>query len=188
VALFQVGATTYRRSMRADMSPEQVRATGIYLNGGRRRGWKRRLAALLDTPPATIAAWSTRSAGNARPIPGVAAVAIKLLVAMMRQELMVTAHPGQAGEAMAERLMALLGQPQPFAADERPITLDNLSRPPSSVQRAPLLGIKRPGPRPEQPVEPRAVPVPDQPSPIPLGVEPGVRAGRPRTGRPGSSA
>ena len=151
--------------MRADMTPEQVRAAGIYLNGGRRRGWKRRLSALLVTPQATISAWSTRSAGNARPIPGVAAVAIKLLVAMMRQELMVTAHAGQAGDAMAERLMALLGQPQPSVADERPITVENLGRPSGSVQRAPLLGIKRPGARPEPRVEPRAVPVPDQSGP-----------------------
>jgi hypothetical protein len=173
--------------MRADMTPEQVRAAGIYLNSGRRRGWKRRLSALLDTPEATISAWSTRSAGNARPIPGVAAVAIKLLVAMMRQELMVTAHPGQAGEAMAERLMALLGQPQPFAADERPITVENLGRPSGSVQRAPLLGIKRPGERPEQFVEPRAAAAPendDRPEAgIPLGIGPGERSGR-----PGSSA
>jgi hypothetical protein len=138
--------------MRADLTPEQVRAAGIYLNGGRRRGWKLRLAALLDTPQTTIAAWSTRSAGNARPIPGVAAVAIKLLVAMMRQELMVTAHPGQAGDAMAERLMALLGQPPPLA-DERPITVENLDRPVSSVQRTALRGIKRSRARPDQLVE-----------------------------------
>jgi hypothetical protein len=142
--------------MRADLTPEQVRAAGIYLNGGRRRGWKLRLAALLDTPQTTIAAWSTRSAGNARPIPGVAAVAIKLLVAMMRQELMVTAHPGQAGDAMAERLMALLGQPPPLA-DERPITVENLDRPAGSVQRTPLRGIKRSRARPDQLVESRAV-------------------------------
>jgi hypothetical protein len=172
----------YRRSMRADMTPEQVRAAGIYLNGGRRRGWKLRLAALLDTPQATISAWSTRSVGNARPIPGVAAVAIKLLVAMMRQELMVTAHPGQAGDAMAERLRALLGQPQPLAAEERPITVDNLDRPSGSVQRAPLLGIKRPRARPEQLVEPRAEQGPTG-SPVPLGIGP-----RQRGGRPGSSA
>jgi hypothetical protein len=184
VALFRIGATTYRRSMRADMSPEQVRAAGIYLNGGRRRGWKRRLSALLDTPQATIAAWSTRSAGNARPIPGVAAVAIKLLVAMMRQELMATAHPGQAGDAMADRLMALLGQPQPFAGDDRPITVENLGRPAGSVQRAPLLGVQRPAQRPQQLVEPHA-PEHDRPErPIPLGIEkPGARSGR-----PGSSA
>jgi hypothetical protein len=155
--------------MRAGMSPEQVRAAGIYLNGGRRRGWKRRLSALLDTPQATIAAWSTRSTGNARPIPGVAAVAIKLLVAMMRQELMVTARPGQAGDAMAERLMALLGQPQPFVGDDRPIT------------------VQSPAGRPQQLVEPRAVRAPKrdrQGSSMPFGIEdPCVRSGR-----PGSSA
>jgi hypothetical protein len=168
--------------MRADMTPEQVRAAGIYLNGGRRRGWKRRLSALIDTPQATISAWSTRSAGNARPIPGVAAVAIKLLVAMMRQELMVTAQPGGAGDAMAERLMALLGQPQPFAGDDRPITVENLSRPVSSVQPTALLGIRRPGQRPEQLAEPRAVSASERDppdSPIPLGIEdPGARSSR----------
>jgi hypothetical protein len=170
--------------MRADMTPEQVRAAGIYLNGGRRRGWKQRLAALLDTPKATISAWSTRSAGNARPIPGVAAVAIKLLVAMMRQELMVTAHPGQAGDAMAERLMNLLGQPQPLAADERPITVENLDRSSGSVQRAPLLGIKRRGTRPEQLVEPGAASAPEHgrpESPIQLGIDQGPPGGRPRS-------
>jgi hypothetical protein len=171
--------------MRADMSPEQVRAAGIYLNGGRRRGWKRRLGALLDTPLATIAAWSTRSAGNARPIPGVAAVAIKLLVAMMRQELMITAHPRQAGDAVAERLRTLLGQPQPTAADERPITVENL-RPPGSVQRAPLLAIKQPRAPTEQLVEPRAgraVGRERLEAPVPPRT---VRGGR--GGRPGSSA
>jgi hypothetical protein len=164
--------------MRADMTPEQVRAAGIYLNGGRRRGWKRRLSALIDTPQATISAWSTRSAGNARPIPGVAAVAIKLLVAMMRQELMVTAQPGRAGEAMSERLMALLGQPQPLAGDDRPITVENLSRPVSSVQPTGLLGIRRPG----QVAEPRAPTASERDppdSPIPLGIEePGARSSR----------
>ena len=158
--------------MRAGMSPEQVRAAGIYLNGGRRRGWKRRLSALLDTPQATIAAWSTRSTGNARPIPGVAAVAIKLLVAMMRQELMVTARPGQAGDAMAERLMALLGQPQPFVGDDRPITVQSPGRASATAGRP----------------QPRAgAPAPEhdrQGSSMPFGIEdPGVRSGR-----PGSSA
>jgi hypothetical protein len=169
--------------MRADMTPEQVRAAGIYLNGGRRRGWKRRLSGLLDTPLATISAWSTRSAGNARPIPGVAAVAIKLLVAMMRQELMVTAHPGQAGDAVAERLRTLLGQPQPMAADERPITVENL-RPSGSVQRAPLLGIKQPRAQAEPLVEPGAASVVGRErleARLPLRADRGGRGGRPRS-------
>jgi hypothetical protein len=181
VALFQIGATTHRRSMRADMTPEQVRAAGIYLNGGRRRGWKQRLAALLDTPQTTISAWSTRSPGNARPIPGVAAVAIKLLVAMMRQELMVTAHPDRAGDAMAARLTALLAQPQPVAVDERPITVENLGRPGASVQRAPLLGIKRPRAR-RQRVEPAAAGTPEcPPEGSMLGIDPRSPGGRPRS-------
>jgi hypothetical protein len=166
--------------MRADMSPEQVRAAGIYLNGGRRRGWKQRLSALLETPEATIAAWSTRSAGNARPLPGVAAVAIKLLVAMMRQELMITAHPSQAGDALSERVTALLRHPQPFAREGRPITIESPGWPTDKIQPAPWLGI--------QPPEPRATTVPelDQPgSSIPFGIKgSGSRSG----GRPGSSA
>lgn len=173
--------------MRADMTPEQVRAAGIYLNGGRRRGWKQRLAGLLDTPQATISAWSTRSAGNARPIPGVAAVTIKLLVAMMRQELMVTAHPEQACAAVAERLLMVLGQPQPVPADERPITVEDFRRPSGSVQRAPLLGVKRPGGPQGQLVEPHAAAAPeggDRPeATLPLGIGPCERRGR-----PGSSA
>jgi hypothetical protein len=166
--------------MRADMTPEQVRAAGIYLNGGRRRGWKQRLSALLETPEATIAAWSTRSAGNARPIPGVAAVAIKLLVAMMRQELMVTAHPGQAGDALSERVTALLRHPQPFAREERPITIGGPGWPAETIQPAPWLGI--------QPPESRSATTSglDQPgSSIPFGIKGrGSRSG----GRPGSSA
>jgi hypothetical protein len=174
--------------MRADMSPEDIRAAGIYLNGGRRRGWKRRLSALLDTPEATIAAWSTRSAGNTRSIPGVAAVAIKLLVAMMRQELMVTAHPATAGDAMAERLTALLRQPQPLATDERPVTIESAGRP-AGMQRTPLRGIQRPGRHPQQrQVESNAVqPTEDDQPPgggMPLGIKPPGSSG----GRPGSSA
>jgi len=169
--------------MRADMTPEQVRAAGIYLNGGRRRGWKQRLAALLDTPVATISAWSTRSPGNARPIPGVAAVAIKLLVAMMRQELMVSARPDEAGAAMAERLSTLLAQPQPLAADERTITVvETLGRPAASVQRAPLLGIKRPRGGPEHRIDPEAAGAEHAPEgALPLGIDPRSPGGRPRS-------
>jgi len=108
-------------------------------------------------------------------------VAIKLLVAMMRQELMVTAHPDQACDAVAERLKALLAQPQPFVADDRPITVESLGRPAASVQRTPLLGIRRP----EQQVEPGAASAAEHAppeTPIPLGIRP--RSG----GRPGSSA
>ncbi|HEX5078857.1 MAG TPA: hypothetical protein VFV80_06855 [Geminicoccaceae bacterium] len=156
------------------MTPEQVRAAGIYLNGGRRRGWKRGLSALLDTPPATISAWSTRSRGNARPIPGVAAVAIKLLVAMMRQELMVTAHPGQAGEALAARLEALLRRPDQMW--QRSITIDAPAPVPPTVQP--------PLPRPDD----WRVRV-DHPevleSPLPFGIKEGGSGSQ--GGRPGSS-
>jgi hypothetical protein len=166
--------------MRADMTPEQVRAAGIYLNGGHRRGWKQRLSALLETPEATIAAWSTRSAGNARPIPGVAAVAIKLLVAMMRQELMVTAHPSQAGDALSERVTALLRHPQPSLREARSITIENSGWLAGDIQPAPWLCI--------EPAEscPATAPDLDQPGRrIPFGFkDPGSRSG----GRPGSSA
>jgi hypothetical protein len=164
-----------RRSMRADMSQEQVRAAGIYLNGGRRRGWKRRLSALIDTTEPTISAWSTRSAGNARPIPGVAAVAIKLLVAMMRQELMVTAHPDRAGDALSERLDALVHQPPPLAPDERPIRLGGGGRPSAAIQPTSWLGRQRPGQQVITPAE--DVPADNA---IPITIE--------RAGRPGSSA
>ena len=159
--------------MRADMTPEQVRAAGIYLNGGRRRGWKQHLAVLLDTPQTTISAWSTRSPGNTRPIPGVAAVAIKLLVAMMRQELMVTAHPDHAGQAMAQRLTALLAQPQPYALDEPPITGGGLGRASATLQRAPLLGIERPAAGQKKLAEPPPA------ASVRLGIEPDPAAGRP---------
>src|SRR5918999_888301 len=114
--------------MRADMTPEAVRTAGIYLNGGRRRGWKRRLSALLDTPEATISAWATRSAGNARPIPGVAAVAIKLLVAMLRQELFTSAQPSQAVDALTERILALTRERELFPSREQPFEIERIER------------------------------------------------------------
>lgn len=128
--------------MRAGLTPDDVRAAGIYLNGGRRRGWKKRLAELLDTPEATVAAWATRSAGNARPIPGVAAVAIRLLVALLRHELMTTAAPERAAEALATRLSALTRQPELFPSRrELPI---ELGRPEPPVVLPPGSGIAPP--------------------------------------------
>src|SRR5918995_1306638 len=114
--------------MRADMTPEEVRAAGIYLNGGRRRGWKRRLSALLDTPEATISAWATRSAGNARPIPGVAAVAVKLLVAMLRQEFLTTAHPSQAVDVLSELVLGLTRERELFPRREQPFEIERIER------------------------------------------------------------
>jgi hypothetical protein len=164
--------------MRADMTPEEVRAAGVYLNGGRRRGWKQRLSELLGTPEATISAWSTRSPGNARPIPGVATVAIRLLMAMMRHELMTTAHPGQAGDALARRVAALLRHPDQEVR-ERSITIE-----------APASGLPAAQPTLPPPGQPRPAPQQwrltiDQPgdAPLPFGIKQG-RGG----GRPGSSA
>ncbi len=172
--------------MRADMTPEEVRAAGVYLNGGRRRGWKRRLSALLDTPEATVTGWSTRSRGNARPISGAAAVAIKLLVAMMRQELMVTAHPSQAGDALFERAMALLCRSDPSMRGERPITIERTGQSPPAVLPMPP---QRGRPRPAAPGDPLRLGIqnPRKPdNPLSLGAK--HRGGGSRSGQPGSSA
>jgi hypothetical protein len=181
--------------MRADMTPEEVRAAGIYLNGGRPRGWKRRLSALLDTPEATISAWATRSAGNARPIPGVAAVAIKLLVAMLRQEFSTTAHPSQAVDALTERIMALTRERELFPR-ERPFEIERIER------RLPAMGGTTPPPAKWLGIKgarPRAAPkagdlaaalsqTDDPAAGEPLMFEIKPRRGGPRSGRPGSSA
>jgi len=172
--------------MRADMTPEEVRAAGVYLNGGRRRGWKRRLSALLGTPEATVSAWSTRSRGNARPISGAATVAIKLLVAMMRQELMATAHPNQAGEALFERVMALVSRSDPSMRGERSITIERTGQNPPAVLPIP----PQPGrPRPAAPSDPlrRGIQNPRKTgTALPLGAK--HRGGGSRSGQPGSSA
>ena len=93
--------------MRPGLTPEQFRAAGIYLNGGRKRGWRKHLARLLCTPEATIAAWASRSPSNARSIPGTAAVAIRLLVVMLRQHEMVERNPVRASAILAEQVSAL---------------------------------------------------------------------------------
>ena len=183
--------------MRADMTPEEVRAAGIYLNGGRRRGWKRRLSALLDTPEATISAWATRSAGNARPIPGVAAVAIKLLVAMLRQEFFTTAQPREAVDALSERIMALTRERELFPRPEQPFEVERIERRlPAMIGGTPppakWLGIKgaRPGASRSQAEVPAAALVQtDDPvvgEPLMFEIKP--RRGGPRSGRPRSSA
>jgi len=172
--------------MRADMTPEEVRAAGILLNGGRRRGWKRRLSALLDTPEATVTGWSTRSRGNARPISGAAAVAIKLLVAMMRQELMVTAHPNQAGDALFERVMTLVCRSDPSMRGERSITIERTGQNlPAFLPMPPQPGLHRPA-APADPLR-RGIQSPRKSdNPLPLGGKPG--GGGTRSGQPGSSA
>jgi hypothetical protein len=165
--------------MRADMTPEEVRAAGVYLNGGRRRGWKRRLSALLDTPEATVSAWSTRSRGNARPISGAAAVAIKLLLTMMRQELMATARPSQAGDAVFERVMAFRSRPDPILLAERSITIGSEQSLPGVLQIPPRPARLRPATPGGQRLEIQAPRPPD--APLPFGA-------KPRGGQPGSSA
>jgi hypothetical protein len=182
--------------MRADMTPEEVRAAGIYLNGGRRRGWKRRLSALLDTPEATISAWATRSAGNARPIPGVAAVALRLLVAMLRHELFTTARPSEAVDALTERILALTRERELFPRREQPFEIERIeptypampggNTPPP----AKWLGIKGARPRAAPKAEGLAAALAPADDPIagePLMFEIKPRRGGSRSGRPGSS-
>ena len=97
--------------MRSAITPEQFRAAGIYLNGGRRKGWRKRVALLLDTPESTIASWATRSAGNARSIPGSTVVALKLLVAMVRQRELADGDLRTAVHLVADQVGALIGSP-----------------------------------------------------------------------------
>jgi hypothetical protein len=182
--------------MRADMTPEEVRAAGIYLNGGRRRGWKRRLSALLHTPEATISAWATRSAGNARPIPGVAAVAVKLLVAMLRQEFLTTAHPSQAVDALSELVLGLTRERELFPRREQPFEIERIERKLPAMggttpQPAKWLGIKSAPPRTAPQAEDLAAALAQTDDPTvgePLMFEIKPRRGGPRSGRPGSSA
>lgn len=146
--------------MRAAMTPEELRAAGVYLNAGRRRGWKKRLSLLLNTPEATISAWATRSPGNARPIPGVAATAVKLLTALVRQEVAARGDLAAAAQALVEQVAALTRRPEPLPAPAQPILrLDPVppERPPLAVPVS-QLGLTerrlrrqqaaRPGPQP----------------------------------------
>jgi hypothetical protein len=182
--------------MRADMTPEEVRAAGIYLNGGRRRGWKRRLSALLDTPEATISAWATRSAGNARPIPGVAAVALKLLAAMLRQEFSTTAQPNQAVDALTERILALIREPELFPRRKRQFEIEPIERKLPAMGGAPpppakWLGIKGARSRTAPQAEDMGAALAQTGDPTaaePLMFEIKPRRGGTRGGRPGSSA
>lgn len=105
--------------MRSVITPEQFRAAGIYLNGGRRKGWRKQLALLLDTPETTIASWATRSAGNARSIPGATVVALKLLVGMVRQRQLSEGELALAAEIVTEQVLTLVGAPDclPTATD-----------------------------------------------------------------------
>ncbi len=97
--------------MRANLTPEEFRAVGIYLNGGRRRGWRKHLAVLLGTPEPTIAAWASRSPANARSIPGSTAVALRLLVAMLRQKELAEGNLLRAAQVLTEQVLALLQVP-----------------------------------------------------------------------------
>ncbi|MGF1608846.1 MAG: hypothetical protein ACFCUQ_05585 [Kiloniellales bacterium] len=98
--------------MRPSLTPEQFRAAGIYLNAGRRRGWRKRLAQLLNTPEATIAAWASRTPGNARSIPGAVAVALRLLVVMVRQKELSEGDLPLAAQVVADQVMLLLRMPE----------------------------------------------------------------------------
>lgn len=144
--------------MRAGMTAEEVRAAGVYLNGGRRRGWRRHLAHLLGTPETTVSTWATRTRSNARPIPGVAVVAIKLLVAMYRQEL--AAGPDVAGVAarFAERVAEITRQPEMFPQQGVPLQVPTPLPPPivsppivPAVLKAEVRGAQRKARRGERP-------------------------------------
>ena len=95
-------------AMRPGLTVDQFRAAGVYLNGGRKRGWRKRIARLLNTPEATIAAWASRSPSNMRPIPGAAAVAIKLLVAMLRQREVSERNLPRAAEIVTEQVLGMV--------------------------------------------------------------------------------
>ena len=97
--------------MRSVITPEQLRAVGLYLNGGRRRGWRKRLSLLLDTPEATIASWATRSPGNTRSIPGSTVVALKLLVGMVRQRELTEGDLTIAVDVVTEQVLTLPSTP-----------------------------------------------------------------------------
>lgn len=98
---------TARLPRRGAMAPEELRAAGIMLNGGRRRGWKKRLAQLLSTPETTIAAWASRSPGNARPVPGAVAVAVRLMADLLHQAMAEGLDHPAAGQALVQRVAAL---------------------------------------------------------------------------------
>lgn len=128
----------------ATMTPEELRAAGVYLNAGRRRGWKQRLALLLDTPEATISAWATRSRGNARPIPGVAAVSVRLLAALLRQEATARGDLAAAAQALAGQVAGLAVRSEPLAATAPP-RLEPIppERPPLAVPQLAAAGDRR---------------------------------------------
>ena len=98
--------------MRPSLTPEEFRAAGIYLNAGRRRGWRKRLAQLLHTPEATIAAWASRTPGNARSIPGSVAVALRLLVVMVRQKELSEGNLPLAAQVVTDQVLMLLRMPE----------------------------------------------------------------------------
>lgn len=135
------------------MAPEELRASGMYINGGRRRGWKKRLAELLATPETTIAAWASRSPGNTRPIPGAVAVAVRLMADIVRQAAAEGASPHEAARMLAARIAALGrapagGPPQltvPAGAQPaRPAAETSLLPPPADSI---LVEPPQPGPR-----------------------------------------
>jgi hypothetical protein len=162
--------------MRAGMTPEEFREAGVYLNAGRRRGWRQRLALLLDTPEATVAAWATRSAGNARPLPGVTAVTVKLLVAMLRAEVAARGDLARAAESLTDQVLALSRRSALFPRPSPAIRV----MPPA--ERAPTLAPSAfTETAAELPVLHRPGPSPDTPRPGP----PSPRRGRPASPRAG---
>jgi hypothetical protein len=125
-----------QRARRGAMAPEELCAAGNMLNGGRRRGWKKRLAQLLSTPETTIAAWASRSPGNARPVPGAVAVAVRLMADTLRQTMAQGLDHPAAAQALLQRVAALdraapgWPQMQPSAVLEATRPAAEASRPP----------------------------------------------------------
>ena len=126
--------------MRSNLTPEEFRAAGIYLNVGRRRGWRKHLAVLLATPEPTIASWASRTPANARSIPGSTAVALKLLVAMLRQKELAEGNLLHAAQVVTDQVLALLR-----VADFVPPPHEALQRRPERIRERPPPG-PHPGP------------------------------------------
>ena len=119
-------------AMRPGLPVDQFRAAGIYLNGGRKRGWRKRIARLLNTPEATIAAWASQTPSNARPIPGAAAVAVKLLVAMLQRRETAERNLSHAAEIVTGQVLALLHLPEVVLPETE--TLEHAHRLPARMK------------------------------------------------------
>jgi hypothetical protein len=72
------------------LTPDQVRAIGIALNGGRSSGWRDRLAELTGASPYTIRSWCDQtSSASYRPCTGPAARLLRILIDLQTQGVSV---------------------------------------------------------------------------------------------------